>query len=232
MSAKSFVTMSSRRRVTVQKCVVLGGGGHAKVLLDCLRTRKDIQIVGILDVDRKRWGTKVLGVKVLGGDAILRTLVKQGITCFIVGVGGSKDNGPRRKLYELGKAAGLRPVTVIHPTAIISPAAQIGDGCQLLPGCVVNADAELGENVIVNSGAIVEHDCVMGSHVHIATGAKLCSTVTVGDGAHIGAGATIRQCISIGPRAIVGAGAVVVKVVVKDSTVTGIPALVRDASQA
>lgn len=195
-------------------------------MIDCLRASGAAEHGGILDQDRSLWGKEVLGVPILGGDELLPKLVRQGATHFVVGVGGVGDNGPRRRLFELGLAHGLIPVTVCHPSAICSRWAKVREGSALFPGAIVNAGATVGANVIVNSGAIVEHDCVVGDHVHIATGARLCSTVRVGTGAHIGAGATVRQCLTIEEGAIVGAGAVVVKDVEPWTVVVGVPARV------
>jgi sugar O-acyltransferase (sialic acid O-acetyltransferase NeuD family) len=205
-------------------CVIVGGGGHARVLIDCLRLSGAARIYGVLDPDRSRWGQNMLDVPIVGGDDLLAGLKAHGVDWFAIGLGGTGDNRPRRTLFELALSHGLRPLIVQHPTAIVSSHATIGEGCQLLPGCIVNAGAMLGVNVIVNSGAIVEHDCMIGNHVHIATGAQLASTVRVGDGAHIGAGATIRQSITIGEGSIVGAGAVVVKDVSPYVVVAGVPA--------
>ncbi len=205
-------------------CVILGGGGHARVLIDCLQLSGAAQIYGVLDPERERWGQTLQGVPLLGGDDLLAEMAGRGVEYFAIGLGGAGDNRPRQRLFDLALSFGLRPLNIQHPSAIVSPYASIGAGCQLLPGSIVNAGAQLGVNVIVNSGAIVEHDCVIEAHAHIATGAKLASTVWVAAGAHIGAGATVRQSISIGAGAIVGAGAVVVDDVPPDLIVVGVPA--------
>ncbi len=208
------------------RVVVLGGGGHARVLLDCLLLRADSDIVGLLDADSSRVGSVVYEVPVLGNDELLGALVRRGVTHFVVGLGGVGDNEPRRRLFEVGIGAGLRPLEVRHPSAVVSSRAELGEGCQLLPGCVVNAGAVLGRNVLVNSAAVVEHDCQIGDHVHLATGSRLASTVRMGVGANVGAGATVRQYTSIGACAIVGAGAVVVRDVPPGALVVGVPAKV------
>lgn len=205
-------------------CVILGGGGHARVVIDSLQAAQGIRVHGVVDPDSSLWGTTLLEVPILGGDDLLAALLREGVGRFIVGVGGTGDNRPRQRLFELALRHGLRPLTVIHPAAIVSRWAMIGDGSQLLPGSVVNAGAELGVNVIVNTGSIVEHDCRIGDHVHVATGAVLASTVRIGPRAHIGAGATLRQGIVIGADAVVGAGAVVVKEVAPGQVVVGVPA--------
>jgi len=205
-------------------CVIIGGGGHAKVLIESLQAAQYVGSCVIVDKDKLLWGRQVLGVPVLGDDSLLPELLKQGARFFAVGVGGTGDNGPRRRLFDSAVACGLEPMTVIHPSSIHSPWAKIGMGCQLLPGSIVNAGADIGTNVIINSGSIIEHDCLIGDHVHVASGAVLASTVRVGAGAHIGCGATVRQTISIGEGAVVGAGAVVVKDVPPHITVVGVPA--------
>jgi sugar O-acyltransferase (sialic acid O-acetyltransferase NeuD family) len=179
---------------------------------------------GVLDVDRSLWGQSLLGVPILGGDELLPQMIEQGVNHFAVGLGSMGDSRLREHLFEMGLAAALKPLTVMHPSSVCSKWAEVGAGAQLFPASVVNAGARLGANVIVNSGAVVEHDCVVGAHAHIATGAKLSGGVRVGAGAHIGAGAVVKQDVSIGERAVVGAGACVLEDVAAGAVVVGVPA--------
>ena len=205
-------------------CVILGGGGHAKVVLDVIRASGAARVVAVLDRDRSLWGKEMLGVVVRGGDELLPVLVREGCTAFVVGVGSVGESAPRQRLYALGLQHALSPVTCVHPSAVVSPDAAIGRGTVLAPLCVVNAGARVGDNVIVNTGAIVEHDCLVEDHAHVATGAQLAGAVRVGRGAHIGAGATVREGLAVGDDAIVGAGAVVVHDVPPGAVVIGVPA--------
>lgn len=205
-------------------CIVLGGGGHARVLIDSLQASEVAVIHGVLDPNRSLWGETLLGVPVLGGDDLLPGLFEQGVTHFVVGLGSIGNSHLRARLFEAGLSRSLKPLTVMHPSAICSVWAKIGDGSQLFPASVVNANASLGENSIINSGAIVEHDCLIGAHTHIATGAKLSGGVKIGAGAHVGAGAVIRQDINIGAGAIIGAGACVIRDVAPETIVVGVPA--------
>ncbi len=215
---------ASMKNETTFTCVILGGGGHASVLIDSMFVGGYTAPCAVLDTNPALWGKDLFGVPILGGDDLLPGLVGQGTSHFVVGLGSTGDNRPRQRLFELGLAHDLLPFTVVHPAAIYSRWAILGPGAQVLPTSVVNAGARLGANVIVNSGAVVEHDCVLGDHVHVATGATLASTVRVGTGAHIGAGASVRQCVNVGEWAIVGAGGVVIKDVPSHTVVVGVPA--------
>ena len=202
----------------------LGAGGHAKVVIEILQLDDRFQLVGLLDQKPELEEEVVLGVKVLGNDERLPELARDLITHFFVGVGSIGNTVPRRKLFELGLSHGLRPVTAVHPQAVLSPSAVLNEGVTVMATAVINACAVLGKNAVANTGAIIEHGCRIGDHVFIATGAQLASSVNVERGAHIGAGATIRQCITVGQGALVGAGAVVVEDVPPRTVVAGVPA--------
>lgn len=212
------------------RIVCIGGGGHARVVLDLLVLAAAGEVIGMLDVNPALWGTRILGIPVLGGDELLPRLYQEGVRHAVIGVGSTKDLGPRRRLYELARREGFATVMAIHPTAVIAPSAEIGDGPTIMAGAIVNASARLGANVLINTGAIVEHDCVIGDHVHVASGARLAGDVRVGTCSHIGLGACVREGIRIGERAVVGAGAVVVADVADATLVVGVPArMVRSA---
>lgn len=209
-----------------ERCILLGAGGHTRVLIDAIRLSGVAEIHGILDPSCERWGQSLLDVPILGGDELMAQMAAEGVKYFVVGLGSTGNSDPRRRLFQLGQSQGLQPLTIIHPTCIHSSLAVIGAGSQLLAGSIVNTGALIGKNVIVNTGAIVEHDCQIGDHAHIATGARLAGTVHVGTGAHIGIGAAVRQGITIGEAAVVGAGAAVVADVPPRTVVVGVPARV------
>jgi sugar O-acyltransferase (sialic acid O-acetyltransferase NeuD family) len=222
LCGRDLIHMASGRLSS--KIVGLGAGGHAKVVIEILLTKGDFEIAGLLDVNPRLWGSEQMGIPVLGSDDLLPSLFESGIRQAFIGVGSMGTNDIRRSLYERARQLGFKVAPCIHPNAVVSPSAVLGDGPTILAGAVINAAARIGVNVIVNTGAIVEHDCVLGDHSHIAPGARLASAVTVGEGAHIGIGASVRQCIRIGRSAIVGAGAAVVQDVPDNTTVVGVPA--------
>ena len=136
---------------TKEGCVILGGGGHAAVLIEGVRAAGGMELVGILDPDSALWGGELLGVPILGGDELLPSLAAAGAGHFVIGLGATGNNAIRRRLFELGLAQGLRPWCVRHPSALLSPSAQLGPGCQLLPGAIINTRAALGSNVLINT---------------------------------------------------------------------------------
>ena len=217
---------------TATRVAGLGAGGHAKVLLDALRSRADVEVIALLDSRADLHGTMVGGVPVLGDDTLLPRLREQGVAAVFIAVGSVDSTEKRRQLFELARRHAYDVLTIVHPRAFVSATAVVGPGAAILAGAAVNACARLGVNVLVNTGAIVEHDAEVGDHVHIASGAVLGGGVAVGDGAHVGLGAVVRQGIRIGAGSVVGAGAVVVEDVPPRVVVTGVPARVlRSVSQ-
>jgi sugar O-acyltransferase (sialic acid O-acetyltransferase NeuD family) len=205
----------------MKKVVLIGAGGHARVLLDILQEWGEDEVLGLLDQNSARWGQSLMGCPILGDD---QDLSRYGATHFVVAVGSLGDTGLRRKLWARGEAAGLEPLTVVAPSAVVSRWAELGSGAQIMPAAVVNAGARLGAGVILNSTALVEHDCDLGEFCHVASGAVLAGGVVLEPDVHVGAGASIRQGIRVGAGALVGAGAAVVKDVPAGARVAGVPA--------
>ena len=204
--------------------VGIGAGGHAKVMLEILRTDPGCRLIGLLDHNRELWGKEMTGVPVLGGDELLEKLFAEGVRHAFVGVGTVESARPRQRLYELAVNTGFQVVSAVHPQAVVSRSARIGIGVAIMAGAIINAAAQLGQNVIVNTGSVIEHDCIIGDHVHIATGALLAGGVRIGNGSHVGVGASVRQCVKIGCNSIVGAGASVIRDVPDNVIVVGVPA--------
>jgi sugar O-acyltransferase (sialic acid O-acetyltransferase NeuD family) len=200
--------------------ILLGGGGHAKVLAEIL-LRLNREIIGFTDPGA---GTTLFNtIPHLGTDeAVLDHGVDE--VSLVNGLGSVGDSGARQKLFSTFSAKGYRFSGVSHPGAIISTMdVTTGQGCQILAGAVINPGTQLGENVIVNSGAVVEHDCQIGNHVHISPGAVICGNCTIGEGSHIGAGAVVIQGIEIGNGAIIAAGSVVISNVAPATLIAGVP---------
>jgi sugar O-acyltransferase (sialic acid O-acetyltransferase NeuD family) len=208
--------------MTSARIVVLGGGGHALVVIDTLQCAgSDVAgIVAPAPVEA------ILGVPYLGSDDFLLARGNERVR-LANGMGSIDASGARAALFERFIAAGFEFVQVIHPSATVARSARTGAGVQILAGAVVQPGAILGRNVIVNTRASVDHDCVVGDHVHVAPGVTLSGGVVIGAGAHVGTGAVVLQGRTIGARAVVGAGAVVERDVPAGAVVVGVPARER-----
>jgi sugar O-acyltransferase (sialic acid O-acetyltransferase NeuD family) len=198
--------------------LVLGAGGHAKVVADILQAQ-GISVRGFLDDDPASWERRRLDLPVLGPIARLADLEPDGL---VLGIG---SNRVRQELVMrlAAEAAGLWRIAV-HPRATLAPSVCLGVGVVIAAGAVANPDAQIGDHAIVNTGATIDHDCVIGAYAHIAPGAHLAGGVRIGVGAFLGAGAVVTPGIAVGDWAIVGAGAVVVQEIPAGVTAKGVPA--------
>lgn len=196
-----------------ENIILIGGSGHAKVVIDCIRAAGDTP-VGILD-DGIAPGTKVLDVPVLGATDRWQEFIQYK---FIIAIG---SNAVRARLAATMQ---VRWYTAVHPQAVVSDYATLGQGTVVMPGAVINAGATAGNHCIVNSRAVVEHDCRLENFVHISPCAALGGTVCVGAGTHVGIGASVRNNLSLCKDCIIGAGAAVVKDITQPGTYAGVPA--------
>jgi sugar O-acyltransferase (sialic acid O-acetyltransferase NeuD family) len=198
--------------------LVIGAGGHGKVVADILLSQGRC-IRGFLDDDPATWGARQLGIPVLGEPEAYAEFDPTGL---ILGVG---EIGARREIVaRLGCRAAHLWCNAIHPRATVARSVTLGRGIAVMAGAVVNPDATLGDHCIVNTGATVDHDCAIGAHAHIAPGAHLAGGIRVGCGAMVGIGASVTPNQRIGAGAMVAAGAVVVSDVEDGAVVKGIPA--------
>lgn len=204
--------------------IILGAGGHAKVLIDLLQ-EISVPVIGLTDPAAAAKPAGLLGLPVLGDDSVILEYSPDAVD-LVNGLGTTGPATQRRDLYETFTRRGYAFRTLIHPAAVISRHAVIRPGTQVMAGAVIQAGCEIRENVIINTRASVDHDCLIGSHSHIAPGVTCSGGVRIGSGVHVGSGAVIIQGIAIGEGSIVGAGAVVAKTVESGVLVTGIPAKV------
>lgn len=186
--------------------VVFGGGGHAKSLIDLLRSSTEYEPLCV--ADDAPGAEDVLGVPVVAASA-LEELRGHGLRYAVNAVGAigriESRIGVGRRLDELG----FELPELVDTTAFVAASASLSRGVQVFAGAAVCSAAEIGRSAIVNTGAIVSHDCRVGAFTHIAPGALLAGAVEVGEGTLVGMGVTVDIGVRIGDGAIVGNGAVV-----------------------
>jgi UDP-perosamine 4-acetyltransferase len=208
--------------------LVLGGGGHSKVLIDSLRFIDDIEIKGILDVNSALRGKYILGVPVMGGEDEVLTKYPPDTVKLVNGIGSTGSTDMRKNIFHKFKTEGYHFLSVIHPTAYIGEDVVLGEGVQLMAGSIVQPSCRIGDNVIINTRASVDHDSHINHHAHIAPGAICCGNVTIGTGTHVGCGAVIREGIRINENCIIAAGAVVIHNIINRCKVAGVPAKIME----
>ena len=200
------------------KILIIGGGGHARVVADILRAMDGMEPLGFITSDLAPGAPGPMGLPVLGPDEAVESIPHDGL---VVAVG---DNTIRERLFLHFTGQGENMVNAIHPSAILAPDVVLGRGCMFCAGAIVNTGTEIGDNVILNTGSITDHDCRIGDHAHVAPGAKLAGAVRIGAGVLVGLGAAVLPGVAMGDRAVAGAGAVVLGDVVPGLTVVGVPA--------
>lgn len=202
--------------------IVLGGGGHTKVLIEALLQSGKV-ITGIVDPDPTLLGAEILGVPVLGGDDVVYAFPSSEVQ-LVNGLGSVGLPFKRQQIFERFKGMGYSFATVVHPSSVIALDVILGEGAQIMAGTVIQPGSRIGINSIINTRASVDHDCIIGDHVHIAPGVALSGGVSVSSSSHIGTGATVIQGVAIGSGCLVAAGAVVTRDIVDGAMVRGVPA--------
>lgn len=171
-----------------------GASGHGKVIKEILEAQ-GVRVDGFID-DNPEIG-QLCGLPVLhSADKVDEVIVSIGV------------NSTRKKVT---KKLICRFPLAVHPSAVCSLSATIGEGTVVMAGAIINAESVIGNHCIINTGSSIDHECVIGNYVHISPHVTLCGNVRVGEGSWIGAGSTIIPGVRIGRWCVVGAGSVVTK---------------------
>lgn len=197
--------------------VIYGGGGHAKSVIDLIRTVGGYTIVGIVD-DGLDVNSEVLGVPILGDGSTLTTLAEQGLEMAVNAVGGIGAPEKRIAVFDRLKQYDFKFPGLIHPRAVVEPTAKIGDGSQVFALSYVGSDSTVGFGCILNYGSITSHDCQLGDYVNLSPGATLAGGVVIGACTQIGMRVTINLDLKVGTNVRVGNGATIKKSI-PDNTV-------------
>lgn len=201
--------------------VIYGAGGHGRVVAEIIEQGGVHRIVGFVDDDPTLQGHCVGDYPILGDRSALQRLRDRGVEGCILAIG---SNSVRSALASLAKGLGLELITVIHPSAHISPGATIGEGSVVEACTVIKTGSSIGPLAIINSCVSIGHDVVLGEGVHISPGVSIGGWVEIGEGAHIGMGASVIPRVRIGKNVVVGANAAVIRDLPDNVVAVGVPA--------
>lgn len=204
-----------------KKVVIIGAGGHAKVIADIIEKSGD-EIIGFLDDKIEKNTIIIKDYKVIGdlNNRFSLAIANEDYE-FIIAIGDNK------KRKEISTSPNLKFYTAIHPSAQIGINVEIEEGTVIMANVCINSSSRVGKHCIINTGAIIEHDNIIENYVHISPNATLGGTVKVEELTHIGIGATVKNNVTICKNCTVGAGAVVVKNIIEEGTYIGVPARER-----
>ncbi len=200
------------------RLVIVGAGGHARVLIELCRAHGGFEIVGVV---AQAGPPSLLGLKLLGDESLLESLRAQGVEAACVGVG---DNATRLRIGQRLRALGFALPPLAHPSAFLAPSALLGPGAVVMARAVLGTEARAESLAILNTGAIADHDVVLGEASHAAPGTVLAGHASLGARALLGAGAAVRPGITIGADAVIGAGSAVAADVAPGAVLAGVPA--------
>lgn len=206
------------------KSLIIGAGGHARVVYEILSTDHNVEVEAFVDNTPRGSNEEIMGVPVVGPHSEVGEYVDDGVEGVIVAVG---DNEIRSGHFETFTSRGLTPVNAVHDNAHVSPHATVGDGVVVQSSAEVMTNARIGDDAIVNTGAIVEHETVVGDHAHIGPGSAIAGRVEIEDGVFVGMGCDVKENVHVGENAVIGAGSVVLEDVPADTMVAGLPAEVK-----
>lgn len=204
--------------------VIIGAGGHAKVIADIILKRKELlneklNIVGFLDDGYKNLKyTKIFDIPILGDTSLIERLEQEKEYNYVIGIG---SNEIREKISS--KFSNLNYDIAIHPKSVIGTDVIIKEGTVVMANTIVNSGTKIGKHCILNTGSVIEHDNKIEDYCHISPNSTLCGTVKVGRNSWIGAGSTIIQNRNIGENSMIGAGSVIIRDTPNNCIVVGNP---------
>lgn len=195
--------------------IVLGAGGHARVLIDALRLN-GIEIIGATDAFPEKISQDKFPVPLLGKDDVVYNYNPKKVQ-LVNGLGTIRVDARRANIFNHFKKKEYEFAVVIHPTATVARDVKIGEGAQLMAGSIVQTGCSLGPNVIINTGVSIDHDCVIGAHSHLAPRVVLSGNVVVGEECHLGTGAVVVHGVHIVNNSFIKAASLVTQKIVANT---------------
>ena len=192
----------------MEKILIIGGGGHAKSLIDNIFSSNIYQIIGIVDKNKPK-GQNILGIPIIGNDEDLKKIFNEGIINAAIGIGSSGDNRTRNKVYSMACNIGFNFPSIIHSKSYISKFSTLKNGVQVFANSVINANTTIHNNTVINSNNTIEHDCVIKENVFTGPGIVVCGNSIVKSNVFIGSNSTLTPNSKIEKNCFISANTLV-----------------------
>ena len=226
--------MMTNMRQTSRRLVIVGAGGFgteaAWVAEDMNAAGRETwqwHILGLLDDDPRKHGTKCYGYPILGSLATFETPIRDEPLWYFCAIA---NPDACEKVAGLCDARQWQPATLIHPSAVCAKDVDLAPGCYIGPNTVVSTNCRIGRHAIVNHRAALGHDAVVMDYANICPGAQINGHCVVGRGALVGSNSSLHQGSKVGDYASVGSNSMVIRPVAERTSVLGIPARVIRAA--
>lgn len=197
-----------------KELIILGTGGHSKVVYDAVIASGDYKPIGFIDL-KSEWELGDLPLPYLGDYSKIADYPN---AYFVIAISSNRIRQEIADKYDLHYA------TIIHPSAIFGSNVTLGVGSFVSAGVIINANSIIGKHTIINTGAIIEHDNIIGRYSTIGPRATTGGTVIIGQHCLLGIHAAILPNLTISEHNIIGAGALVTKDIHNQGVYVGIPA--------
>ena len=207
----------------IDKYIIIGCGGHSKVLIDTIIQNK-FKIEYVVDIEYRnkkdnyiKQHFELFKIPVIHIDN-LRINNDQNI---MIGIG---EINQRFNFFKTYIENITKNYNLLSKYSVNSKFVNLGNANFVNAGAIINSSTTIGSNCIINTNSSIDHDCVIGNNVHIAPGVSIAGAVTVGDNTFIGIGSSVKDKITIGKNVIIGSGSNVIHDIPDGKTVFGNPA--------
>jgi sugar O-acyltransferase (sialic acid O-acetyltransferase NeuD family) len=192
------------------RIVIYGAGRGGEVVAEMLSSDSKVTVVGFVDDNSRLWKQQIVGYTLLGGRDVLEELKSAGrFDALVLSMATPTTTHIRRRLYLELKSAGFEFANVIHPAAIISPSARLGENNVISAGTVISTGACIGDNNRISSLCNIEHHSSVGSHNFFGSHFVSGGAVSIGNDCVFGLNSCVESLLHIGNDVHVNSGALV-----------------------
>ena len=203
------------------KLILIGAGGMVETVIQAALEQGVYDIVGILD-SRLAVGHEILGVPVLGTEAVAPDVFASGVSNAIITFASAGKRHLRQEAFEKMKAIGFKMANVIHPQAFVDVSAILGEGNLVLEGAKIGSECVVGDNNYINVGSVLCHHSKLSGNIHLAPNSTVGGNVVIEEDCLIGMGVSIVSGCSIGKNTVVNNGVNIISDIGPNATVKGV----------